>query len=229
MKQGRGVLLIATGTAHVATARAVAASVRRTNPDLGIGLFSDAPAPGPEFDWTSLISLPHVRSKVDFLGESPFAETLYLDTDIRVFGDLTDLFRLLERFDVAAAHRDRDALRTKMPRWRIDVPASFPEHNGGVLLYRDTPGVTNFLAEWRSAYADAGLTADQRTFRELLWASDLRIAVLPRRYNRRRVTWLDWLHEGRRMPAILHTNRFHPSKQGGRFRRQLNRLVGPGT
>ncbi len=229
MTPGRGVLLIASGPAHVEAARAVAASVRRTNPGLRIGIFSDSAAPGALFDWTGTIAGPHARSKVDYLGESPFDETLYLDTDTRVFADLADLFRLLERFDLAAAHRDRAVVRRKQPRWRTDVPASFPEHNGGVLLYRSTPKVRAFLADWRAAYAEAGLTADQRTFRELLWDSDLRIAVLPKRYNRRRFSWLDWLAEGRRMPDILHTNRFHPSKQGGRLRRQLNALIGPGT
>ncbi|MCB1371312.1 MAG: hypothetical protein KDJ83_10515 [Rhodobacteraceae bacterium] len=229
MSRDRGVLLIATGAAHVAAARAVAESVHRTNPGLSVGLFSDSDAPGGAFDWTGPISAPHVRSKVDYLGESPFDETLYLDTDTRVFADLSDLFRLLERFDLAAAHRDRAVVRRKMPRWRKDVPASFPEHNGGVLLYRGTPAVRAFLADWRAAYAEAGLTADQRTFRELLWDSDLRIAVLPQRYNRRRFTWLDWLAEGRQMPAILHTNRLHPGKQGGWIRQRANRLIGPGV
>ena len=229
MSRTQGVLLIATGAAHVAAARAVAGSVRRSNPGLSIGLFSDSDAPGEAFDWTGPVSAPHLRSKVDYLGESPFEETLYLDTDTRVFADLGDLFRLLERFDLAAAHRDRAVVRRKMPRWREDVPASFPEHNGGVLLYRGTPGVRAFLDAWRAAYAEAGLTADQRTFRELLWASDLRIAVLPERYNRRRFTWLDWLAEGRRMPAILHTNRLHPDKQGGWIRQLAHRLIGPGV
>ena len=42
---GRGVVYIVTGAAHTEAARQSALSVRRTNPGLGIALFSDVAAP----------------------------------------------------------------------------------------------------------------------------------------------------------------------------------------
>ena len=105
MAEGRGVLYVATGAAHTEAARRSAASVRATNPGLGVALFTDREVLGPEFDRVEPVASPHIRSKVDYLPETPFAETLYLDTDTRVLGDLGEMFRLLERFEMALAQR----------------------------------------------------------------------------------------------------------------------------
>ena len=222
----RGVIYVATGAAHVGAARASARSVRRTNPALGITLFCDRTIDAPEFDRVAPIERPHVRSKVEYLARSPYAQTLYLDTDTRVAGDLGDLFRLLERFDLAAAHRRRQPARVLAASDR-EVPASCPEFNSGVVLYVDNPAVREFLAGWLDAYRSEGAAADQLSFRKALWRSDLRIAVLPARFNTRRYSWIDhWRRRGP-PPAILHVNRFHPSKCGSGLRGFLRRHAGP--
>ena len=224
----RGVLYVAAGAAHLQAAAASARSVRQTNPALGIAVFTDRSCNDDVFDAVHPVSEPHKRSKVDYLGAAPFDEVLYLDTDTRVYGELGTMFRLLERFDLAVAQRQRPVVRRKSPKLFADVPASFPEHNGGVLLYRRSPEMLAFLDAWRTAYHEAGLTADQRSFREALWTSSIRFAVLPVRYNTRRFTWLDWMAAGGRMPDILHVNRFNPAKRGGAVQRALSRLAGPG-
>jgi hypothetical protein len=217
------VLYIATGAAHAAAARASAASVRATNPALGTAIYTDQAISGPEFDRVAPVAAPHVRSKVDYLPETPFAETLYLDTDTRVLGDLGELFRLLERFEMALAQR----VHVPRPReGRPDVPSSFPQSNGGVLLYRSSPAALGFLEDWRAAYAEAGFKVDQITLRELLWASDIRFAVLPARFNTRRYTWLHHVFTSTPRPVIMHTNRYHPTKFGP-LRAWLDGLTGP--
>jgi hypothetical protein len=222
-RSGRGVLYVATGAAHAEAARASAASVRRTNPGLGVALFTDQPVAGPEFDRVEPIASPHVRSKIDYMPRTPFAETLYLDTDTRVLGDLGELFRLLERFELALAQR---AHAPGLREGRPAVPSSFPQANSGVLLYRASPAALAFLEDWRAAYAAAGFKVDQITLRELLWTSDIRFAVLPARFNTRRYTWLHHWFSGGPRPVILHTNRFHPSKFGP-VRARLDALTGP--
>ncbi len=223
---GRGVLYVATGRAHAEAARASAASVRRTNPDLGVALFTDQAVEGPEFDRVEPVASPHIRSKVDYLAETPFAETLFLDTDTRVLGPLAELFRLLERFDLALAQRAHVPASPAKAVWRHAVPSSFPQSNSGVLLYGSSPAALGFMAEWRAGYAEAGFKVDQITLRELLWASDIRFAVLPARFNTRRYTWLHHWFGSTPRPVILHTNRFHPTKFGP-VRRWLDGLSGP--
>ncbi|HET9069254.1 MAG TPA: putative nucleotide-diphospho-sugar transferase [Amaricoccus sp.] len=220
---GRGVLYIATGAAHTEAARQSAASVRATNPGLGVALFTDQTVSGPEFDRVEPVAAPHIRSKVDYLPETPFAETLYLDTDTRVLDDLGEMFRLLERFEIALAQRAHvPGIRAGRP----PVPSSFPQGNGGVMLYRSSPAALQLLGDWRAAYAEAGFKVDQITLRELLWASDIRFAVLPARFNTRRYTWLNHWFSNAPRPVILHTNRFHPTKFGP-VRAWLDGLTGP--
>ena len=226
MVEGRGVLYVATGAAHTEAARRSAASVRATNPGLGVALFTDQAVTGPEFDRVEPVASSHIRSKVDYLPETPFAETLYLDTDTRVLGDLGEMFRLLERFEMALAQRVHVPASPAKAVWRHAVPSSFPQLNGGVLLYRASPAALGFLGDWRTAYAEAGFGVDQITLRELVWASDIRFAVLPARFNTRRYTWLDHWFANVPRPVILHTNRYHPTKFGP-VRAWLDGLTGP--
>jgi hypothetical protein len=226
-RSGRGVVYVVTGAAHTEAARQSALSVRATNPGLAVALFSDVAAPGAGFDLVETIADPHIRSKVDCLPLTPFAETLYLDSDTRVLGPLDDLFDVLGRFDLAIAQRSRVRANRKRAQWRFEVPAAFPEHNGGVILYRSSPAALGFLEAWRAAYAEAGFKVDQITLRELLWSTELRFAVLPQRYNCRRYTWAEHWFSRRAGPVILHTNRFHPTRYGP-LRRRLAWLEGPG-
>lgn len=227
-RTGRGVVYIVTGAAHTEAARQSALSVRATNPGLAVALFSDVAAPGDAFDRVLPIADPHIRSKVDYLPRTPFAETLYLDSDTRVLGRLDDLFDVLARFDLAIAQRSRVRPNRKRAQWRFEVPAAFPEHNGGVILYRSSPAALGFLEAWRAAYAEAGFGVDQITLRELLWSTELRFAVLPQRYNCRRHTWADHWFSRNAGPVILHTNRFHPTRYSP-LRRRLAWLEGPVT
>lgn len=222
----RGIIYVATGAAHVRAAVDSARSVRETNPGLAVALFTDQPAPAG-FDIVEAVPDPHARSKIDCLPRTPFEETLFLDSDTRVCAPLGDLFDVLERFDFAIAQRARVRAGRKSVHWRFDVPAAFPEHNSGVLLYRPSAEVVGFFEAWRAAYAEAGFKVDQITLRELLWSRGLRFAVLPQRYNCRRWGWTQqWFSKGA-PPVILHTNRFHPTRYGP-VRRRLAWLEGPG-
>jgi hypothetical protein len=221
MTAERGVLYVATGARYVEAARRSAASLRQGNPGLQVALFTDQPVTDPVFDRVEIIDNPHARSKIDCLGRSPFCDTLFIDCDTRIVGDLTGVFRLLERFDLALALRPRQPRRTaRGALWRHDVPRQFPEYNTGVILYRRTPEVLGFFRDWKAAWLDHGRGGDQITFRELLWASDLRLATLPREYNTRRYHLIDRLTWSGPPPVVLHLNRFHPRKGRRLLRRR---------
>lgn len=229
--RSRGVLYIATGAPFLEAARLAAESVRRTNPGLPIVLFGDKEAlEKPHivraFDAVQPIANPHRRSKVDQLGATPFERTLYLDTDTRVYADLSGVFALLERFDVALTHAHaRNRARTNTP-WRAALPAAFPQFNGGVIAYRATPPVLRFLDAWRDAFHAAGFRKDQVTLRELLWQSDLRIATLPPEYNVRYLKYLWLWRRDEAAPKILHLRRFvRPSALAHALDRVLRAVI----
>lgn len=87
-----GLLWIAFGERYVSEAEHSAGSAA---PMLARALLADREPATGVFDVVRRIEPGHIRAKVDFLAESPFARTLYLDSDTRVVGELADVFELL--------------------------------------------------------------------------------------------------------------------------------------
>lgn len=147
---------------------------------------------------------PHhdVRDKSTHLGLTPFDQTLYLDGDTLVIGDISPVFPILDRVDIAAAHSTHKELVT------IDqIPETFPEFNTGVIAYNKNDRVLEFFQEWQNIHnrqieqgrpdeeipveqGDSleeikyfGKKTDQPPFREALFKSDVSYSVLPEEYN----------------------------------------------
>lgn len=193
----RGVVYVATGGQYVEEAYRSAESLRQQMPRIPVTLFSDQKIKPGIFDNVTPITAPchSFEDKIVQMGRSPYQSTLFLDSDTYVADDLSELFTLLDEFEIAAAHA---ATRKAYPLHGI--PESFPEFNSGVILFKRNPGVENFFKEWlrayeqdlkdRPAHALAQNPAkqhrgvfDQPSFREALYRSRLRIAVLTPEYN----------------------------------------------
>jgi len=205
----RGVMYVATGKKYIRSAIKSAHSVRKYSPELQIHLFANWQECGFDFSrspkpFTSIESIdsPNYRSKVDYSVRTPFDRTLYLDTDTRVLDDVNPLFDLLDRFDMALAHANNRL--SSLLNWQVSIPVSFPQFNCGIIVYRRSDRVWRVLQEWIEAFHQAGFYADQITFREIIWLSDLRVATLPPEYNLRNLKYfLVW--GGREaQPKILH-------------------------
>lgn len=217
---GKGVIYVATGADYRALAEASARSVRAVEPDLAVDLFTDAPeaaAPGL-FDAVHAIENPHRRSKLDCMALTRFDRTLFLDADTLVLAPLGDLFDVLDRFELALAHDVRRATDLIRESAAGPTPYAFPQLNGGVILYRRTPRMLDFLAEWARRFAESGGTRDQPVLKAMLWESDLRFWVLPPEFNLRRVTMLDAWEPGDAVPTILHSHRLMDHMRGGAAR-----------
>ena len=212
----RGILYIATGEKYIRAAIRSAETVRKNCPDIAIHFygdwqnyifqFEDSPYP---FSSVEKITDPHRRSKVDYMSKTPFDHTLYLDTDTALNADISELFRVLERFDIAVAHAHRRNDPSCLGVWRLELPRAFPQFNSGVFLYRKTPQVIRFLEEWRDSFKEAGFLQDQVTLRELTWLSDLRIATLPPEYNVRFIKYHYLWSRSEATTKIFHLQRFH--------------------
>lgn len=203
-----GVVYVATGPAHLELAIASAESLERASPGLPADLFTDLPdlASGGPFARIHHIARPHRRSKLDCMARSRFERTLFLDSDTLVLGDVSDGFALLSRFEMALAHDVRRASDLIRTGWRVQTPYAFPQHNSGVIYYRRSATMLDFLHRWAEAFAESGLRRDQPVLRDLLWQSDIRYYVLPEEFNLRRVTHLDsWEPEDMR-PMVLHSH-----------------------
>ena len=210
--ESNGFLFAATGPRFRAAAVEAARGLRQHCPEIAIDLVTDAPPDENIFDEIRLLKGPVKFPKVQAMLGSRFAQTIYLDADIRVVGDISDIFDVLDRFDLTFAHdqmRNSDpALRT----WRQHVPNAFPQANGGLIGYHRTPEVMAFLETWDAAISDHGIGKDQPSLRELLWKTQLRFAVLPPEYNFWNLKQIDAMNTNNTAPRIIHARAFtsHP-------------------
>jgi hypothetical protein len=207
----RGVIYIVTGQTYVEAAERSAKSVRDFSPSLEIDIFTDTlPAQVEIFDSIHIIPDPHRRSKVDWLNKTRFDETIFLDADTLIVSDISGLFGLLDRFDLAVAHahsRNRAISAGKV--WRYVVPEVFPQLNSGVIVFKNNEVVEQLFLDWSAAFHESGFWKDQITFRELLWASKCRFFVLPPEYNLRYKPYISFWPAKEAKPVILHHSEFN--------------------
>jgi hypothetical protein len=226
----RGVVYVAFGERFVAEAAYSARSLQQHCPGLPAVLFTDKPVTESPFDDVKLVEVGHIRAKVDLLAQSPFEQTLYIDSDTRVVRDLRDVFDVLGRFDLAMAHdfaRKRSTMASRIPEYAA-IPYAFSEFNGGVILYGRSPGATRFLELWRQRfhqYKEQTQGWDQASLRVAAWESGAQILTLPPEFNvrsegvRRRVgkSVAAGTNPGVMVPRILHWHGLHEEKWWHRF------------
>lgn len=204
-----GVIYVAQGADYLDLALASAASLVAQNPGLQVDLFTDQPGASlPLFAQVHPIpATPGLPPKLACLPLSRFDRTLYLDCDTIVVRPFGDLFDILARFDLALAHDVRRIWALIREGHIEQTPYAFPQHNAGVMLYRQSPEMAAFLADWAARYRAAGRERDQITLKDLLWASDIRFYVLPPEFNLRRVTLMDAWEPLDALPTIIHSHR----------------------
>ncbi|HEV7806286.1 MAG TPA: hypothetical protein VGO80_10725 [Solirubrobacteraceae bacterium] len=182
-----GILYVATGERHQEETRRSASSFKVTMPDVPVAIFTDDPPAARAAGCFDIVrELSDCRhsyvDKLRPLVDSPFERTLFLDTDTYSAAPCYEVFDLLDRFDLAIAHAP---LRAHFHH-PLSCPISFPELNTGVIAYRNTRAFRALVANWIEIFASQpDLEYDQPAFREALYVSDLRFAVLTSEYNLR--------------------------------------------
>lgn len=185
-----GVVYIATGPRFVEEAKASVRSLRIYHPEWPVLLFTDEEG---DFCRDGFSDVRRIKNpehsfadKIGPLGASPFERTIFLDTDTHVCAPLDDLFAILDRVDLAAAHAP---MRVTWPQ--PEIPDAFPEINSGVLAWRKSDGTDGFFSAWECLYREhvamTGQKDDQPALRKALFESDLRLGILPPEYNFRTV------------------------------------------
>ncbi len=186
-----GIVYVATGPRHAAEAMDSAASVKQKMPTMPIAIFTDEDIAERYFERVHRVDDPQHSyiDKILWMPRSPFSRTLFLDTDTYVCKDISEMFRLLDRFDLAAGHASN---RISYGSDRLEdisgIPEAFPEMNTGVILFRRSHAVRRFFERWLDCYKtyvgkDGTPRHDQPAFRWALYRSQLHVATLPPEYN----------------------------------------------
>lgn len=182
--RNNGICFVATGDRCRMEVLFASMSVKKSNPDISICLFTDKSDyfsdAGKWLDDIRVMPEPSFSFSDKIYGflNSPFDRTLFIDTDTFVAGDISDIFEILEKYDLAACHG------LSLEKTSARIPETFAEYNTGVVCYRKSPDVTAMLEDWRAIYAsNPEYPHDQPAFREALYNSRLSICTLPRTYN----------------------------------------------
>lgn len=187
----RGIIYIVFGKEYVKEAIFSAESVKRFSPGIPIIFFTDNPnmLTGNKFvDGVIPINPQHQRAKVDYIGFSPFKNTIYLDSDTCIVRDISDMFDILEKFDIAGIHdfaRKREKYSKLVPDYS-KIPYGFSEINGGVFAFKRGQKTCDFFNLWRQKFYENYQKTngwDQISLRIALWQSNLSLYVLPIEYN----------------------------------------------
>ena len=186
----RGFVYVATGELFFREAAESASSLRTSNPNERICLVADKVHGEKFWDDLVLVESPSFdfRDKL-LVSRCPYEKFIFLDADTYVTGELSEVFELLEDFDVIG-HQLFEGRDYKCP----GVPESFPEFNGGVFGYRRSPPVEKFFADLLATYLehrahntggfyDYSNVSEQKAFRITLYKSGLRHSVLGPEYN----------------------------------------------
>lgn len=224
----RGIIYIATGKKYVDEAAVSARSAKEHMPDIEITLFSDQGSEvGYEGVFDNMAGISDTdgscRDKIRPLLDTPYERTLFLDTDTFVCAPVYDIFKMLDRFDIALAHAP-DRYQYDLP----DLPDCFTELNSGVIAFRKSEGVLELLKQWEYTFyqmlaEDSGSHRDQHSLRDAIYRSDLRFLVLPPEYNFRTICPN---FAGKHCAVkILHGRHSDPSKVAAKLNRSKGARV----
>src|SRR5688500_10192769 len=98
-----GIIYVATGDRYRDEAVGACTSLKQCMPHVPVALFTDIPEVASLFDHVIVLDNPtcDFGDKIRGIQCSPFVRTIFLDTDTCVCDDISDLFDLLDHFDLA--------------------------------------------------------------------------------------------------------------------------------
>jgi Nucleotide-diphospho-sugar transferase len=192
-----GVIYVATGQQYIQEALISAYSLKEKMPNLKTTIFSDEALTDKCFDNCVVIESTGngYLDKIVGMLKSPYTDTLFLDSDTYICDDFSELFTLLDKYDIGAIHAEHRAGKNQLgdsysyqDLQDEDGKFIFPMYNAGVILYRQSPQVSQFFNEWFSLadrqMKEKGLYfTDQPAFQALLHQSNLREVILTPEYN----------------------------------------------
>ena len=181
-----GIMYCATGKKFLEEAKISAKSVREHNRNINISLFLDDKN-GLETE-KSLFTSIHVIKKPQYsfadkifaIRNSPYQHTIYLDTDTFIVDDISELFTILEKNDLALA-------RLAPQFWVFNKTL----YNAGIIIYRLNDKIKHVFKLWEKFWEDyykklfpnEPRRDDQPLLNELIEKNSVSVYALPTEYN----------------------------------------------
>lgn len=116
--------------------------------------------------------------KYECILDSPYDITLHLDADTLICDEFTELFDLMDRFDLALPLN---------PWYLLDkpkgLPMSFPTFAGGCMVWKKNKRMRQFFERVKELVIKRTKRADEPWIRKALYESDVRYTILPWEYS----------------------------------------------
>ena len=206
-----GFIFATTGAPYTVLARRAARTLRKVMPDAQIDIFTDQDLVDPVFAQIHRLHASTTRPKMEAMRRSRFEKTVYLDADVVVLADVSELFAILDKVELAAC---QGVARNKDFMGNGTIPRSFPMLNSGVLAFRNCRRTRTFLQEWEHRVLSNREKRDQGSLRNAVYDSDISYTVLPPEYNFVYMPMLDVWTEKMGAPRILHLTKLHDGDPG---------------
>ena len=183
----RGALYIVFGDNFIKEMLYSVESLKKYNPDLHVTVFSNKEINSSLIDNVRVIDVKHMRPKIDYIHETPYEETIFLDTDTIINHSLNDAFDILNKYDIALAHdlaRKRKKFNNVIPEYEA-IPYSFSEINTGVIVFKNNDNIKKLFENWRHYFYKYYNVVpwDQPSFRISIWNCDAKLYIFPVEYN----------------------------------------------
>ncbi len=185
-----GVFFVATGDRCRREAAEAVRFLRRANPLCNVTVFVDDAAAwnavGKGLADVVVLDDPKFSfiDKIAGFQAAPYVRNIFLDTDAFLAGDADDLFRLLDRFDLAAAHAPGRSGARFHPYESEELPPTFPQLNTGVVAFRRSAVTRALFARWIELYeANPHHRHDQPSLRQAAYESGVSVTTLPPEWN----------------------------------------------
>lgn len=121
-------------------------------------------------------------SKIIGMGDTPYDETIFLDSDTFICNSIDNLFDLLDYFDFSTTI---EAKRHTTKRDDMILKNVLPEFNTGVILYRNNHIMNKIFKNWLSKCLEWKISMDMPGFREAVIENheNVKFSILPNEYN----------------------------------------------
>lgn len=182
VKDGKGIEQAVHTQLRMAKESAI--SMRRVHPDIHITLHTNLPT-GPSYLYVfddiiiskgSLGNLWAYKHKC--LESTPYDRTLHIDADTYIMDDISEVFDVLDRFDLAIP-----ISTWYMKKDNPSIPMCFPEPAGGFFTWVNNDKMKSFFKQVGDCCRELGSHSDEGIMRETLYNSNIRFAILPHEYN----------------------------------------------
>lgn len=190
--ENNGYLYIAAGEKYINEAVDSAISLKNSNENANISIICNEQKDIKAFD-NVIINEIDGKNKFDFfrykasnIKNTPYENTVFIDTDTFICDNCDELFRLLKYHDICVSYSPADNSNVLINE--KEILNGYMPYNTGVIVFKKNQKVMDFLECWEKIYISRINEYDyndQRSFMEALIFSDISVYCLHNIYNAR--------------------------------------------